>query len=498
MACAASGTWGSKRAFSIHDDLLAFPQFQVFFPGDYVLESYTKELLQTRNKSPAFSGDRQNGGRGNSQAYLDGDTKSSRSDSEDASDEQAVEFEEMILQGRRYLCRIPQVTIEDGNVTTQAQETNKTEEQKELARATSRGLELLREMEGDCMYYMSGWWSYSFCYKSQIKQFHALPSGNGVPAYPPMEDPATQSFILGKFPQIDNDDATEGDDSEHQKRATESAELQTKGGSRYLVQRLAGGSKCDLTGRDRKIEVQFHCHPQTTDRIGWIKELTTCSYLMVIYTPRLCNDVAFLPPQQDQVHPIECREIISSQEIPEWEAMQQYRQAQKLVESASPEFPIIGGTAVGAQKLVGKEGKQIEKGRVASVGDQTIQVVAKRENGKIVRLSAEELERFDLDPEKIEILKKKLESVANGKNWVLEVIESDGERGLRWIIDPDEDEEEGHDFEDTTAEEREKKEGSEQQEHTGVEQGHAQGEADEDSSSEEPETGSEEIFKDEL
>lgn len=348
------------------------------------------------------------------------------------------------------------------------------------------------------MYYMSGWWSYSFCYKSQIKQFHALPSGNGVPAYPPMEDPATQSFILGKFPQIDNDDATEGDDSEHQKRATESAELQTKGGSRYLVQRLAGGSKCDLTGRDRKIEVQFHCHPQTTDRIGWIKELTTCSYLMVIYTPRLCNDVAFLPPQQDQVHPIECREIISSQEIPEWEAMQQYRQAQKLVESASPEFPIIGGTAVGAQKLVGKEGKQIEKGRVASVGDQTIQVVAKRENGKIVRLSAEELERFDLDPEKIEILKKKLESVANGKNWVLEVIESDGERGLRWIIDPDEDEEEGHDFEDTTAEEREKKEGSEQQEHTGVEQGHAQGEADEDSSSEEPETGSEEIFKDEL
>jgi hypothetical protein len=39
---------------------------------------------------------------------------------------------------------------------------------------TASGLELLREMEGKCMYYFSGWWSYSFCYQKQIKQFLLL------------------------------------------------------------------------------------------------------------------------------------------------------------------------------------------------------------------------------------------------------------------------------------------------------------------------------------
>ena len=75
------------------------------------------------------------------------------------------------------------------------------------------------------------------------------------------------------------------------------AELQVKGETCDLFQRLGGGTTCDLTGLEGRIEVQFHCHPQSSDRIGWIKEVSTCSYLMVIYALRLCSPcIPDLPP----------------------------------------------------------------------------------------------------------------------------------------------------------------------------------------------------------
>ena len=383
----------------------------MLFLDDYVLESHARQLLQAEDEE-------ENGQRRKPWAYLSEKPKPQH-------DERPV-FEEMVLHGQRYLCQIPQVdTTENATTPTDAERDNEAEEWNELARATDRGLELLRDMEGECMYYLSGWWSYSFCYKNRIKQFHALPSGNGVPSYPPTEDPTTQSFILGRF--------QDGSVEEHHQ--TTPVELQTKGGSRYLVQRLEGGTTCDLTGRNRKIEVQFHCHPQTTDRIGWIKELTTCSYLMVVYTPRLCNDVAFLPPQKDDVYPIECREILSPQDVPDWEALHNYQHSQRLVDSALPEHSMIGGIAVGAQNLVGMEGRQIERGRVASIGDGRVEILANRENGKLVRRSSEELRNFDLDPEKVEMFKRQLEEIANGKDWSLEVSESQGNRVLRYHVE---------------------------------------------------------------
>ncbi|RAL01572.1 PRKCSH domain-containing protein [Aspergillus ibericus CBS 121593] len=439
LACASSTAWASKKEFNIHDDLLAVPQFEVRFPDDYVLESQARDLLQDRHDSAStFADSREN----SAQVYLghgNHDTDQAKSPWEGDGD---FGYEEMLLGDQRFLCQIPRVQVNERvNATGKPQEAD---EQKELARAMDRGLELLREMEGKCMYYISGWWSYSFCYKNQIKQFHALPSGSGIPNYPPTEDQTTHSFILGRFPQGEGEDEEVEGDSEHKHTSTDVAELQTKGGSRYLVQRLDGGTRCDLTGRNRKIEVQFHCHPQSTDRIGWIKELTTCSYLMVIYTPRLCNDVAFLPPQQDEVHGIDCREILSPEQVPDWEAIREYQLAQRLVESAViDEFPVVGDIQVGAQKLVGSEGKEIEKGRVAWAGEERIDVVAKRENGEVYQMSREDLKKYDLDPEKLEALKKRLEEWAKGKDWTLEVIEINGERQLRGLVDEDEEEEEG-------------------------------------------------------
>ncbi|KAJ5463618.1 hypothetical protein N7475_008562 [Penicillium sp. IBT 31633x] len=432
LACAISSSWASKRPFNINDDILAYPQYQVTFPEEYVLESHAEALLQSQ-ASPGVNDQH------NPQVYTGKGKTDSTEDPEEAN-LSPFTYEEMILEDRRLLCQIPRVTSDDHN-TTREKGNSKVEEQKELARATDRGLELLREMEGKCMYYFSGWWSYSFCYQKQIKQFHALPAGRGIPHYPPIEDTDTHSFILGRF---------NGDMGEEEKQTvkTDVAELHTKGGSRYLVQHLRGGTKCDLTGRERKVEVQFHCHPQSTDHIGWIKELTTCSYLMVIYTPRLCDDVAFLPPQQDEIHNIECREILIPEEVIEWEAIKEWYTVNQLADAATDaeaddaqaELPVIGGIQVGGRRLVGMEGKVIEKGRVASAGEERVEVVAKRENGEVRKVSKQILKKYDLDPEKVEEMKRLLEEQANGKDWTLEVVESNGVIKFQGILEEDDEE----------------------------------------------------------
>ncbi|OQE34575.1 hypothetical protein PENCOP_c017G06686 [Penicillium coprophilum] len=430
LACAVCSAWANKKPFNINDDLLAYPQYQVKFPEEYVLESHAEALLQSQASPRAND-------QNNPQIYMGQGSMDSTDQPEDLNGS-SFAYEEMILEDRRLLCQIPRITNDVHN-TTRDKENSKVEEQKELARATDRGLELLREMEGRCMYYFSGWWSYSFCYQKQVKQFHALPAGRGVPHYPPIEDTATHSFVLGRFI---------GDQGEEEKQSarTDVAELHTKGGSRYLVQHLNGGTKCDLTGRERKVEVQFHCHPQSTDHIGWIKELTTCSYLMVIYTPRLCDDVAFLPPQQDEVHTIECREILMPDEVTEWEAIKEWYTANQLADAATDadadvaqsELPIIGGIEVGGRKIVGMEGKIIEKGRVASAGEERVEVVAKRENGEIRKMSKQVLKKYDIDPEKLEEMKNLLEEQADGKDWTLEVVESNGVIKFQGVLEEDE------------------------------------------------------------
>ena len=380
----------------------------------------------------------------------------------------------MILDGRPYLCSIPHVPPPSQNTTTHAQAA--AEEAAELVRATDRGYDLLKSMSGSCLYFISGWWSYSFCYNTHVKQFHQLPPGKGTPIFPPVEDPATPSYVLGKFGEVRNKfaiDGTGGDKEaglppEHGEEG-KTTEIQAKGtpSSRYLSQKLSGGTTCDLTGSPRRVEIQFHCHPQSADRIGWIKEVSTCSYLMVVYTPRLCNDIAFLPPREERAEGITCREIVPEDEVAEWKARKAREAERKLVggnENVGGR-PVVGGIEVGGMKLVGREGRRLEtprdvqpgshghSGHGGEEGGSAVTLVtqeAREKGGKIKRLGDKELKRMGLDPGVVEAARRELEEVADGKGWRLEVFEIDGGRELRGVVD-NEDEEggggegEGHD-----------------------------------------------------
>ena len=407
---------------------------------------------------------------------LDGSTSPLDLHSPDRRPDRSSEmYERMVLDSRPYLCSIPQPPPPSTNATSSQKAAE--EEAAELARATDRGWDLLQEMSGSCLYFISGWWSYSFCYAQSVKQFHPLPPGKGgAPSFPPAEDPTTPSYVLGKFGDRRVNahrsglggaiGGGAGGAAEKEAglgiedRSGETMQVQAKGSSssRYLSQKLSGGTTCDLTGAPRRVEIQFHCHPQSTDRIGWIREVSTCNYLMMVYTPRLCNDVAFSPPREEKAEQIICREVIEDGEEAGWEARKR-REAEKTLvgdtaEAAKVNKPIIGGTEVGGMKQVGGEGRRLEIPQSIQSGSQghsqmyvgngvtaKIELVAKwdpkEKGGKVQRLSDEELKRMNMDVNVVDEARKKLESVAKKKRWRLEAFQADGGWQMRGIVEED-------------------------------------------------------------
>ena len=180
---------------------------------------------------------------------------------------------------------------------------------------------------------------------------------------------------------------------------------------------------------------------------------------MVIYTPRLCNDIAFLPPRETQAHPIACREVLSAQDVPTWQALKTGEAQLKLGahndkdHEHDHERPVVGGIEIGAMLQVGKAGRRIESSQVAGGangpsghgdgdGGVRIDIVAKGDDvangGKTFRVSNEDLRNLGVNPETVDRLREELRELAGDKGWRLEVVDApDGLHELRGIVDGD-------------------------------------------------------------
>jgi protein OS-9 len=363
----------------------------------------------------------------------------------------------MTLNGESFLCRIPIVDLPEKNETSEAEA--RVAEQKELARATDRGWELLQDLEGHCLYFVSGWWSYSFCYNADIVQFHQLPPKPGQAV--PIPDPNTKKFVLGKAQSSESNKKASNEDEwgnqvevrNGQKRHDPpKTELQVKGDTRYLVQKMEGGTICDLTGKPRKVEVQYHCNSHHTDRIGYIKEVQTCSYLMVVYTPRLCNDIAFLPPKETKANSIVCQAIVPDDEISYHEDVKTLQSQLDEAETETEKVISIGGIVVGAGKWVNKEGQRMPipanfgKDNLARFVEVIAKAKSKAKGGQIEMASDADLAKMDLDPDLVQELKREVQKVAKDKGWKIEVINEPGEEiAILGIVDEDDDDDDDDD-----------------------------------------------------
>lgn len=494
--------------FSVHDDLLAYPQFEIVFPDSYISESDALALLRSAgDPHPTYAAEFSSPS--DLTSKFAADLSRSGGDADDGSSQVSETYEFINAPPSRYLCAIPVLAPPPAPNQT-ANELAREEEARELSRASAKGWELMSGLEGQCLYFVSGWWSYSFCYGKEIVQFHSLPASSKSGG-PPTRDPKSSEYVLGRAPHDSHQlDHTRSD---HQRHANErtgqqqqqdapggganantpstihpppNTELLVKDNQRYLVQRLDGGTLCDLTGRERTIEVQYHCAPHLTgDRIGWIKEVTACAYLMVVQTPRLCSDAAFLPPKDARAHPISCRAVLGTDEEAErWRAAKNAEAAEMMIGSgAGDNTPqshkaggskansgkmkskshlysqsqnqhagaTIGGVVVGGRRVLGTgtDGKPAARlpppRRFASwggAGGPLVEVLAKAnskaEGGGLELLSDEELKNLDLNPETVEELRRELQKMAGDRGWKLEVVEVPGENlEFRGVVEED-------------------------------------------------------------
>ncbi|KAL0941709.1 misfolded glycoproteins degradation protein [Colletotrichum truncatum] len=484
-----------QPGFSVHDDLVAYPQYEVVFSDAFISEHEAQALIDRTNSHPTYSADF------STTSDVSQNVREAADVDNDSAPEVFERYEVMNMSPTKYLCSIPIVEPQTPENQT-ATELAKQQEARELAKASAHGWELLNDLDGSCLYFMSGWWSYSFCYNREVVQFHALPT---VPnGQPPVRDPHTAEYVLGRA----NKSPTQ---HQQQQQTTKSGEppantdLQSKGDQRFLVQRLDGGTICDLTGRERTIDVQYHCVPgMKGDRIGWIKEVTTCAYLMVINTPRLCEDVAFLPPKASNANPINCLRILSSDDPVSMADFQRQKTLEaQLAMAAHSNDPIakaeeqedlqkqdpnvrdraqkgvnVGGVIVGARNVLadadeeGKPPAKLAPPRSYLPGrghGPLVEVIAsgksKADGGGTKVLGKEELEKRDLSPELVEEMRAELERIAGDKGWKLEVIEQPGDpRELRGIVDQSAGEKgEGASEDGKGAKEDDHQEGSEEQ-----------------------------------
>ncbi|KAK5006001.1 Protein kinase protein rad53, partial [Cryomyces antarcticus] len=165
-----------QHTFSIHDDLLAFPQYEVIFSESFVSEEHASlRLAHAAAKSQtAYQGhipDSSSGSELSQHYQADPGIPGFEDDEQSPLDELQETYERVVLEGMPYLCTIPIVAPPAPENHTMSRE----EEENELMRATDRGLEALKGMQGNCVYFMSGWWSYQYCYDEGVKQFHQLP-----------------------------------------------------------------------------------------------------------------------------------------------------------------------------------------------------------------------------------------------------------------------------------------------------------------------------------
>ncbi|KNZ46733.1 hypothetical protein VP01_6g10 [Puccinia sorghi] len=299
--------------------------------------------------------------------------------------------------GQAFLCALPPIPLSSpsnksaGNSKTAipdlpSSETDdlerKSQREKIEQEGLKNGLKLISSLKDRCIYTRLGWFTYSFCYgKGEIKQFHAIM----VPGYTqPQEDPNQDVYILGfhlDHPQNPHHQARlegtlpapsvsagEGEltslgrnrfasggasvlgsisdvlrDESVIKTSMEieEEEFQQK---RYLVQRWDGGSICDMTGKPRSVEVQFHCSTLGSDHIALLRETSICEYLLVIHTPRLCSEPLFLDGGArkglgagDMVSNIGCRPVLTSEEIEKWTSSEKARRVKEEQEKLDQE-----------------------------------------------------------------------------------------------------------------------------------------------------------------
>ncbi|VDP26774.1 unnamed protein product [Schistosoma mattheei] len=145
----------------------------------------------------------------------------------------------------------------------------------------------------DCLRVKKGWWTYEFCFRKYVAQYHD-------------ESKETSKTFLGLFEsEFDWDNSSEK--------------------PKYHSQFYSNGSICDLTNMPRITEVQFVCADSRTFHILSVEEPESCVYLLKISTPSLCGNSHFASQFSTKPHDITCHPTLSGPDYYRYDALNKAR-----------------------------------------------------------------------------------------------------------------------------------------------------------------------------
>ncbi|KAH6570627.1 hypothetical protein BASA50_007812 [Batrachochytrium salamandrivorans] len=196
---------------------------------------------------------------------------------------------------------VASTALNNEDTATQAQKG--TSEQSDSAHAVDNVLfrreallaaqKLLRSIK--CLYHVpGGYWTYELCMGGKIRQFyHTAETTEDRKKKPPGSTPT--EYILGRSGNIKSEDVV----------------LQTdlSGSAWVLKETWGGGTMCDLTGVPRETIIEYHCSQVSEDTITSLREVSSCRYLIVIKTFKLCRNSIFVRQRAKSAPAIECRPV---------------------------------------------------------------------------------------------------------------------------------------------------------------------------------------------
>ncbi|KAF6775981.1 hypothetical protein AHF37_03778 [Paragonimus kellicotti] len=174
--------------------------------------------------------------------------------------------------GQKFTCQLP--LVKDTNVNAVTPQIN-----------NSYVASLPSKLDGsDCLQLNKGWWTYELCYKRHILQFREE------------NKQRISEILLGRF-----DSETDWDVPD--RNLTEDNPF-------FHSQHYVNGSICDITFKQRRVEVRYSCGEDDSFGINNVEEVETCVYRMDVSAPTLCSHPSFVAHVPLRVEPILCVPVV--------------------------------------------------------------------------------------------------------------------------------------------------------------------------------------------
>ncbi|KAF8567370.1 hypothetical protein P879_10862 [Paragonimus westermani] len=147
---------------------------------------------------------------------------------------------------------------------------------------------LLSKLDGsDCLHLCwlqhRGWWTYELCYKRHILQYREENKRR------------ISEILLGRFDSETNWDVPDRNLTDE---------------PFFHSEHYVNGSICDITFKQRRVEVRYSCGEDDYFGISNVEEVETCVYRMDVSAPTLCSHPSFAARVPLKVEPILCVPVV--------------------------------------------------------------------------------------------------------------------------------------------------------------------------------------------